>query len=317
MACPILPSSLSYLTLGAETTWGTVPGSPTYVHCPVASYGVRLVTENRQSDLYTGNEFQKHNQKRRGNPQGQLVAPMFGWHPSGLSESLAKYLFDWGFDIPVSDPCVRTSKFAEWAEGPDVANRRHTGLRVASATLAGDSGSGQVTISLDLQGKDEATFATAQTVPNDMNKLVDFDFSNVTLTLGGTSVAIRSFELAVDYSMQPLFENSTRPVYLLADMTSYTFNVTLAKEDDTYAALHRALTNSELTAVLSMQGSHEGTGTVATNDTKLAITMARCALIDDSPTFNKGQAVEEALNFLVLKPDTADNPLEAVWSDVA
>lgn len=316
MACPILPSSLSFLTLGAETTWGTVPGSPTYVHCPVATYGVKLVTENRQSSLFTGNEFQKHNQKRRGNPQGQVVAPMFGWQPSGLGMSLAQYLFDWGFDIPASDPCVRDSKFAEWAEGPDVANRRHTGLRVASATLAGDSGSGQVTIALDLQGKDEATFATAQAVPDDMNSLVDFDFSNVTLTLGGTSVAIRSFELKVDYSMQPLFENSTRPVYLLADMTSYTFNVTLAKEDDTYAALHRALTNSELTAVLSMQGSHEGTGTALTDDTKLAITMARCALIDDAPTFNRGQAIEEALNFLVLKPDTTDNPIESVWSEV-
>lgn len=314
MACPILPSSLSYLTLADETTWGTVPVSPTYVHCPVASYGVKLVTEHRQSDLYTGNEFQRHNQKRRGNPQGQLVAPLFGWHPSALSESLAQYLFDWAFDIPDTDPCTRPSKFAEWAEGPDVANRRHEGLRVASATLAGDSGSGQVTITLDLQGKDEDTFATAQTVPDDMNSLVDFDFSDVTLELGGSPVAIRSFELTVDYSMQPLFENSKRPVYLLADMTSYTFNVTLAKEDDTYAALHRAQTDSEMTGVLSMQGSHEETGATG-DDTKCVITMARLALIDNSPTFNKGQAVEEGLNFLVLKPDTTDEPLEVVWSE--
>lgn len=314
MVCPIIISDLSYLTLGAETTWGSVPGSPVYVYTPVGSYDVSLQTEHRQAQVFAGEAQPIHSDKRRGMPQGSLTAPLYGYVPTTLTAtSLAEYLCTWGFDSPGT--CGRDSMFAEWAEGPDISNRQHTGLRVSQAQLTGDESSGQVQIQFDLMGKNEAALVTAQTVPDDKNSLIDFKFEDVVLTIGGSTLSIQSFNLTVNHALAPRYLNATRPTYIERQgQMDITFQCVMLKEDDTYQALNRAAANSELVGSLVVKGSHNGTGATGTN-TVGTIAMPRMALQVPENSFSLGQDATETLNFKVLKPDTSADAYAFTWSE--
>ena len=314
MTCPIIISDLSYLTLGDESTWGTVPGSPDYVYCPVGAYGVQLQTEHRKSSTFTGKRQPVHTKKRRGAPQGQITSLLYGWVVTTATVSLAEYLCTWAFDGP--DDCERTSKFAEWAEGPNISNRRHTRLRVSQASLTGDESSGQVQLAMDVLGKDEATFATAQAVPDDLNGLVDFAFEDVVLTVGGTALSITSFNFTVNHNLAIRYNNSNRPTYLLPQgEMDITFSAVMTKEDDTYQALNRAAADSDLVGSLVLTGSHEGTGATG-DDTRLTIAMPKMTLQNPENSFSRGQDAQETLNWVVRKPDTSADAYTLTFDEV-
>lgn len=314
MTCPVIQSDLSHLHAVTETTWGTLPGSPTYIWLPVSEYGVTFQAEHRKSQLFVGNQQEHHSQKRRGMPQGSLSLPFFGWRNSGMSTSLAQFIYDWGFSIP-TDGCNRASKVIEWAEGPDLANRRHLGLRVNQITLAGDEGSGQVTFALDLMGKTEATFATAQTVPNATNQLMDQAFENVAISLGGSTITARSFSFVQNNNLSVQYENSFDPTYIIQGTVQRTLTIEVSKEDDTYAALHRAATEGDLTGQLVLTSSHEGTGTGGTDNTVLTIDFNLLRLQSATPSFGLGQIATETLEFAVLKPTGADEAVDSAWTE--
>lgn len=307
-----------YLVLANESTWGTTPGSPDYVHLPVTDYNVRFRPQNRQANPYAGIYQRKHSRNFRGMPSGQLNTPLYGWVLTPPATSIAEYLLTWAFanhetaDLP--------SKLAEWAEGPNVANKRHNGLRVNSATLQGSDDSGVVELQLDLMGKSEvgqSTVSSAQTLPADRNKLVDMEFADCTFQLAGSAVSVKSFSLQVQHGLKAEYLNSYTPSLLVKSQRVVTLSMVLIKNSDTYDAFRRATSQTEFTGQIVVKGLHNGTGGEETNWTVGTIDFPRLSLTDVDEQGGKEDLSTQTLNMAVLKPDTSSNDLAIAWSEAA
>jgi hypothetical protein len=315
-----------YLVLCDETTWGTVPGSPTWVNVPVTSYGVLFQQQNRQADTFVGVFPKLHSSNYRGMPQGTLAAPLFGWHGEG-SVSLAQLLVDWAFGDPGTQDL--RSKAAQWA-GPNVDNKQHSGLRVNQGTISGSEDNGGISISLELQGKAEvgqSTVSTSQALPTSRHRNTEFEFVDAGFEIddgaGGSLAAlnIKNFNLQIQNGLKVEYLNSSVPSLLVRTTEAITFSCEIIKTSDTYDTFRRMVggTNSETDFVgqLTLKGLHNGTGAADTNWNQVVIALNRMALVN--PTENQGlrDVNSQVLNFTCLKPDTASNPLTFTWSDVA
>lgn len=305
----------SYLALFAETTWGTTPGSPVFYHIPVATYGVKMNRDRRNSTPFIGLHQRKHGKSFRGMPSGQLQTNMYGWKPGGAAQSIMEYLVTWAMSQP--ETVDKLSKGADWAEGPDVSNVRHNGLRVNGWTIEGSADSGTVTISLDLMGKTETALATAQTLPNDRELCIEMEFSDCTFALGGVAQNLRSFRWQGQNNLAATYVNATSPSYLAAGQLVESLNFQMLKEADTYAAYNRAFAEQEMTGQIVLKGPHNGTGTGGTNFTVLTVDFNRLAFVapEDSRAINA--LIEEGLTFDVLKPDSASAAKTLTYSEAA
>lgn len=312
MAAPVSDAK-SRLALVDESTYGTFPGSPTYIHTPVETYGVRMKSEVRAARPFTGILQHKHTRPWRGNTSGSIQVPLYGWRPSGLSTSLAEYLMTWAMGSP--ETVARASKSAEWAEGPDIDNKRHTGLVVSSFELNGSEQSGIVELNLELVGKDESTVSTAQTVPNTRNKLLEFQFSDATFAIGGVAVNLRDFSFKGQYSPELVWLGATRPRRVISNDAMFTLAMTIEKADSTYTAMRRATTGQEFTGQIVVKGLHNGTGTGGTDYAIATIDFPVLSFTDKDDTGQRMGVRYETLNMNVLKPDTSSAAFAVTWSE--
>lgn len=303
-----------FLVLYNEATWSTKPGSPTYVHVPVTEYNVRFKPQNRQANPYIGLFERKHSKNFRGMPSGNLNCALYGWQHSGISQSLMQYLLDWAFGDHESQ--APASKGAQWAEGPNVANKEHNGLRINGATLQGTDESGVVELSLDLQGATESALGSAQSLPNNRNKILDCEFKDVTASIGGSPVAIKQFQVQVQNGLKVEYLNSFTPSLLLKSQRVVTVQMTLVKNADTYDAYRRASTATEVALQLVIKGLHNGTGTVATDYTVATLDFARASIVDVDEQGGKEDIATQPINFVALKPDSSSHDLEIAYSEV-
>lgn len=302
----------SYLALATEATWGTFP-TPTYIHTPVNSWGVREVTDNRMADPKIGILQAKHSRNYRSRVEGQMVCELYGWIPAG-TDSIMKYLLDWCFANP--ETAARESKSAEWAQGPDTANIRYLGLRVASATLEGSEQNVAWTLSANLMGKSGAPLATAQSIPADREKLAEALFTDSTFTFGGSAIALSSFRLERTYNMQVRYNNSTTPSLILATgPVTTTVNLQFQKTANTYDAVNRLLGMNEYACEAVIKGSHNGTGAVLTNYTVATLTLPRLSFVSKEDV-DVDQIMYEGLTLQALKPDTSDASLSIAYTAV-
>ena len=308
----------NYLVLGDEATWGTFPATPTYNHVPVTEYSVRAAPQNRQANPHVGIFQRRHNTNFKLAYQGNLNCPLFGQKFGGMAVSAAQYLLDWAFANPNS--AELQSKFAEWAEGPNIANKRHLGLRVNQATLTGSEDSGQIDLSLGLMGKDEigqSVVTTAQTLPNDRSKLTTFEFADATFALGGTAIQIQSFQLQIANNLKMKYLNSTKPTLLLRTQRVVTLQMVPVKNSDTYETLNRTMGGNEMTGQLVLKGLHNGTGAAATSWTRATIDFPRLSLVNADSQGGIEDILMQPLNFVALKPDTSSNDVGFTWAEVA
>jgi hypothetical protein len=302
----------SYLTMYDEPSWGTPPGSITYYHIPVDTYNVRFRPQNRQSTPHTGLYQQKHSTNHRGYPAGQLTVPLYGWQPPSQTFSLAEYLVDWAFES--WELTELPSKGAEWAQGPDIANYRHHGLRVQQATLKGNTEQNQIQLELDLIGKSEENFATAQTLPDDRNKLVDMEFQDCSFSLGGSTIQLRAFELSIRHSFAIEFLNSANPTGLFKRTRSLQLVMVPIKNSDTYSAYRRALQMQEFTGQIVLSGLHNSTGATGTR-TIGTIDFPRLSFVNSEEAESHPDVMFEALQLKPLKPDTSANDMAITWTE--
>jgi len=306
-------SRKSYLALAAESTWGTTPGSPSYYHVPVTTYGVRMKRDRRKSRPFTGLLQAKHGKSFRGMPAGQLVTGLYGFKPGGAATSIMQLLVDWAMSEP--ETIDKLSKLAEWAEGPNIANVRHNGLRVNSWTIEGSADSGTVTISLDLMGRSEAALATAQTLPADRELCVEMEFTDCTFELDGTPVELRSFQWQGQNALTPTYLNGTAPAHLAAGDLTESLNFTLMKASDTYNAYNRAFSEIELTGQIVFKGAHNGTGSEGTDYTLLTVDFNRLSFIEPADSSNNA-LIEQGLSFDVLKPGSSSAAKTLTYTEV-
>lgn len=307
----------SHLALYSESEWGTKPETPVYVHCPVDDYSVRFRPENRQSQPFVGLRQRKHNRNFRGMPSGPLSCSLYGAEAeSSLNVSLAQYLLDWAFSDP--ETLALPSKGAQWAEGPNVANKEHNGLRVNQATLQGSSDSGVVSLALDLQGKTEATLETAQTLPVDRNKLIEFEFPDITFELGNvggalSEIAIDSFQIVRANNLQVKYLGSRNPVHITPGLCTETWQFSLVKNAATWDVVRRTLsTSAERHLRLTIKGLHNDT--LASGDYAVCQIDGRCAgYVDHEDERSIEALLMQPLQFVVLKPDDSNNGLSFQW----
>ncbi|MCY2966297.1 MAG: phage tail tube protein [Planctomycetota bacterium] len=307
-----------YLALVDESTWGTFPGTPTYYHVPVTEYGVEFQPVNRQAKPYLGIFSQKNNKNYKGMPSGNLNAPLYGWKPTGLSTSIAQCLLDWSFADPTS--AFPRSKSAEWAIGPNVANKRHSGLRVNQATLSGNEDSGEVDISLGLMGKSEVgndIVTAAQTIPNSRNLAVSMEFADATFALAGSAILLSSFQLSLSHGLKAKHLNSFTPSVLMKTQRVITLNFKPILNSDTYEAYNRATSMTEFTGQIVLKGLHNGTGTGGTNWTVCTIDFARLSFVKSAREGGIEDILMNGIDMVALKPDTSSQDVTFTFSEAA
>lgn len=315
MANEIL-GSLSSVTCHVEGTWGTRPGSPAYFYLPVENFGIKTNNQLRSNQPYMGGRFVKHRQAFNGYPSGSIGGPLCGWYDSDLSTSLAEEIFKMAY-AAVSGNESR-SWGIDWAQGPDTANKSFRGMRCDQFTVTGSAQSGRVEWSMNMVGKDEATLSTAQSVPNDLEKLLDFAFPDMTLSIESSAIKISQFTLTRSLNQKVKFLNGYAPNCIKVGNIVDTLTVQFLKNASTYDAVVRAMasagTMSTYDVDIVLLGNHNGTGT--NTNTRLALDLPRCSLDDANDVISPDDVFEQGLTFQVLKPDSSTAAVTATWDTV-
>lgn len=302
----VITGQESFTTLVKETTWGEYPVSPTLIHVPFDVYDVEMQTETRKANPLTGFRQSMHSRFVRGMPQGSASASLFAWRQSGQTISVAELLCKWAFANPEAK--FRESWSGNHYEGLNIDNQRHLGLVVNQATLAGQEG-GPITLQLDLMGYSQVgndVVGNAPTPPYDRHKLIEFDFTDAQLDLGGvTNVPFGGFTLVAAHNIAVNYFNSKRPRSLPAGDTITTLQLAPPKTTNVWSntIADMDFEEQEVTAKLTLKGLHLGTGTVDTEWTKIEIDFGRLALTG-AKTARGRQVVTQPLQFNVEKPQS-------------
>jgi hypothetical protein len=306
----------SYATMYAESTWGTKPGSPIYVFMPVDSNDIQLHTETRQTPPVCGLLQPKYSKTHRGMPSGSLAGSLFGNHNangggSGTPGSLAQYILDWF--LTSLESITPPSKGLEWTEGPGVDDSDCRGLRVNGFTISGADG-GAVKYSLDVMGKSDVALGSAQSIPNDMETLPEFEFAGVVLEIDSTPVMIDSFQITGSRNLKPRYMNSTVPTHLMASPWTMGLQFQLVKNASTYSVAKRLITTQAYNNItITMVAPHNGTGASGDNTT-IEFDFPRCHRGDVVTTRNFDDLNTLSLPFNVLKPDSASAMVVVTYS---
>jgi Phage tail tube protein len=303
----VLIGQQRFLQLVAETTWGNVPGSPTWLDVPVNDYNVRFKPKRRSGQARVGQFQRRYGSNTSGNPSGSLVAPLYGWKPTGATTSLAQYLLEWGFTDQENKFPI--SKSAQWEYANHEDDKGHTGLRVNTATLEGsDAG---ISLTLELIGKTASNFTGSATAPNSRYQVAEFLFPDCSFTINSTAMNISSFKWSVQRNLDVIFENSPSPLSMPKTAWNETFSVTPLKADSTYDALRDSLGMQETTATLVLKGLNEGTMT--NTWTQVSIAFGRLSLVDSDESGGVS-AQMNPLTYDVLKPDSSANGSVMTWT---
>jgi hypothetical protein len=309
----------SYLFLVDESEWGQFPGSSgsagagTYYFCPVLSYGVKATPLVRTAQRHTGLHQDKHQSIYGADVAGSISAHLHGYKPSGVSITLAEKLMTWAFGEPETKEV--SSKAAEWADGPNVANVRHTGLRVNQATLVGNAQSGDLVLNMDTIGKEEYGLVTAQTIPADMEKGVDMQMVDCVFTVDGTATLVQSFQHQLNRNLTPIRLSGSHWIAgCPAGRRDETLSITFPLESRKWLDYRRLATATEIACTITMQGLHNGTGSTGSY-TKLTRVFNRLSLVDQQRQ-GDFDVIMQNVPFRVLKPDSSSNGFTDTWSEV-
>lgn len=310
MTCVV--GSKSYLAAVDEVTWDTFPGSPTYLYVPVYTFTPKIQPNNLRAEPLVGTLQSHMSRNITGLTQGQVLADLYGWEFPSTTVSLLQWWLDWM--INSLESATRPSKSAEWAFGPNVDNRRVSGLVPTEVVIRGNTQLNRCQVEASLIGGTDSYVATAQSLPTDRNKLVPCEFPDVTLTVGGTPLLIAGFELRVPYKVTPVFLNTRTPNCVAHEAVNPTLTIVPLLAGHTYSDYVRTLPGeTDLSLVLTIKGKHMGTGASGTYNIA-TLTMARCHLVRNQYATDGQSVVFEPLQFNVMKPQTADDSIEIAYS---
>jgi hypothetical protein len=218
----------------------------------------------------------------------------------------------WGFGE--HEVGFTTSYGAQWAEGPDIANREHNGLRVDNFSIQGDEDSGMNTWNMDVKGKSEIPLVTAQTLPTDHDKLADMEYADVTFTIDTVATKISNYTLSAAYGLKERYNNSREPDLLFKTQRVLNLSFNLVKNDDSYQAAVRLLTSDEEYDIqLQITGLHNGSGASGTS-TQVIFDMPRVSLLNPEDARAIEDLTMTQVNCTVLKDDTTELDLSQTWS---
>lgn len=317
--CPIY-GDLSYLFLADEATYGVQDASPDYTYLPVFNYDVENVQEMRQPQPFTGFAEDYDNLVVRQAPAGPMACALYGWRTGSASISLAEYVMAWAF-TDLETLCGLPSKTAQWAEGPNVCNKKHLGMMVNNATLAGaDDNGGQITLSLDIVGASESTLTTAQTIPSDLTRLNEFMFTDSTFSIGPNSGALvsveyKGFSWQQQRNLIPIYNGARSPRRYRPQKPTANFSFNIEKADGTWDAIRRATDATNYYGRLVLKGAHNGTGATG-NYAQVQIDFPKLSFRTTKDTRARNGVVQQQISFGLLKPTTSAASSTQTWSEV-
>lgn len=311
-----------YLHIRKETTWGTKAGGNPDIYIPYAEYSVASAVQSSQAALFTGVRQRRHNRVVKGTVQGNLNCPLYGYHVS--SKSIAEYMIEWATS---GDASPFLDSYTAELHDANNDNKRHLGLRVNQMTLAGDSDSGVISISLALIGKDETGGITSPTLSATNPQPVEFlmddaafylsDDVNASSASGtGEALPLRSFNLTVNNNLQVYHVNDFWPAHVVAGVREIGFQFSLFKTANTYDALRRTSAVTNRACRLVLKGRHLGTG-ASGNFTQVEVHMDRLNFANASDQAALNELAQQNVDWITLKPDTNSNDVDFYYSLVA
>ena len=307
----IIGGSDNYIHLWAESTWGTKPGSPALIYMPVTNYGVAMTKNSRETKPHYGQFGKAGVFHVTGQPAGQITGELCGVEPSSSATSLAKTILDWVFGGEADT--FLPSKGIEFAQGPDIANQQHDGLRVNTFTLAGAEG-GAVTWTLDVMGTTDTAVTTANTISADLKGFPGFEFSDCVLTIGGTAIDIADFSLQRQHGLKVKYLGGTTPKVIAKSMRNTTFQFKIVKQAAAYDVIRRTIgTETDSALVLTMNGKHGGTGASGTYTT-IAFTMPKSRLLMPGDAHSFEDITMTDLPYACLIPDGGGAEITIAYS---
>lgn len=308
-----------HLHLRKEETWGVKSGTNHDIYIPYTDYSVMSKVETNQAALFTGLRQRRHHRVQRAKITGSMTLPLFGYHVEGAS--IAEHLLRWGNSGP-QVPFV-DSYTSELYEG-DTDNKRHLGLRVATMRLTGSAQDGAITLSFDLQGKEEIGGITPPALVNDSPRPVEFLFDDVEMYLGDSDdsssdeepVDLRSFELTINNNLQVYHSNSFFPTCIAAGIREVTFQFTLFKRDNTYDLLRRTSAVESRSCRLVLRGRHLGTAPSGTfTEVEIQLDQLNFSNATDKSSLN--ELVSQDVEWVALKPSTSSNDVDFIFGLVS
>jgi hypothetical protein len=180
--------------------------------------------------------------------------------------------------------------------------------------LSGSEQSKIVTLDLGIKGRSEETFATAQTLPANRNKLVEVEYPDCNFSIGGSEVKIQAFALQAQNGLIVSFLNSNTPTLLVKAVRRVVLSMVPAKTADTYNALSRAFSMNEFTGQIVLRGLHNGSGVTGTKAVG-TIDFPRMGFIRQKAKAGQSQILFQQLNFKIMKPDTSAADMTTTWSE--
>lgn len=301
-----------HLHLRKEEAWGVKSNTNPDIYIPYTDYSVMSKVETNQAPLFTGLRQRKHHRVQRAAITGSLTLPLFGYYVEG--SSMAEHLLQWGNSGP-QVPFV-DSYTSELFEG-DTDNKRHLGLRVGSMRLKGSAQEGAITLSFDLQGKEEMGGITPPVLLSDTPRPVEFLFDDVEMYLGDGEdsssdeepVDLRSFELAINNNLQVYHSNSFFPTCIAAGVREVTFQFTVFKRDNTYDLLRRTSDLQSRSCRLVLRGRHLGTAPSGTfTEVQIQLDQLNFSNATDKSSLN--ELVSQDVEWVALKPSTSSNDVD-------
>lgn len=302
-----MTSAKSFAVLQTESSWGTV-GSDVDRYVPLTSFGLKADTETREAKPACGVLQNKQVGKVRRTIRGPISCPLIGYFAPSASESFAQYLMEWAFGSPES--VNRPSKSLNWFD--DVTGSRWSGLRVDEATLAGDANG--ISLTLNLIGKTEQEASLTPTLPADRGAMLEFLFSDLSLTFDGSPLLIDSFNWTVRHGLSLKYNSGYTPSSLRSTTGQQSLTIKPLKTGNAFAVAQRLTTTSIKTASLTLKGLHGGT---ASNDyTQCVVAFNRLALMDANDAIAPDSYNWQPLTFSCLKPNSSTVAVQQTWSTV-
>ncbi|MFH5805439.1 phage tail tube protein [Alienimonas sp. DA493] len=322
-----IQNEFSHLALYSEASseWGNVPspdagevGGPVLVPVPFDQYEVRLTPENRVGDSMVGLLQDTYSRNWRSSLSGSLTAPLLGYHPTGLTVSLAQYLLAWGLATPAGDLAEAAdlpSKGAIFDVGASSElAKRHVGLKPSSVSLNGTEADG-ISVSIELLGKDEVDGPASPEPPaDDVGDvlLTRFEYADVTFKLGpkgGTLATVCTEQFGLSASLNPVtaYCGGRRLSVIKPGRRQTQLSVTLLEDDeqaliwDDIRRSADAAGQSEYAAEIVASATHNGSGASGTS-TRLTFTLPRLVYTGHSENRGRGELQKAPLTFNVLKP---------------